>query len=938
MSRKSSSTARPKVSSASTPAASSVTGSTHKSSVLKSAFAPSQFQLNLFASVVQSFNSNQLRIHDTATGRLRCQHDSRPGSRITCLDWGFYGASFQEQRQTPSKKKRKRHPDSNEGAVVAYGTNSSEICFFSPAEGKIVGSLAGAHERGIRDYKFSPSEYKEGWSIGEDGKLVQWDLTTCQTTRFVHMFTFTASNEPKLTYGTRTISIPDSAVTALATPSVNPPHILCASSTPFAVTLESLQGFHLDRYDSFKNTIHSLVRSDDGPTGPTEYFLAADTERYLNIYDIPQKRLIRTLVAGSGVVALDISHSSKDFPSGSTQQILSAVTKDGKVELFIEPFELAKQLNGDLKSSRKNLARKASAHVQLVSSSNKRNQVSIFAASLQGPDLVVVSSEGGVDLSFQKIRWQDEGNGELLFDGVKQVVKVSSASTLNTATLNGVKDMGKTLVDESRAVVVNGTAGGPYSDAIEISSSEEDNEEDSADEVDVKGENSEEGLADSDVGSDEEMADADQGEDPEAEGEEMDDGAASEHESTAEAEEPTFGEMLASKHPNTISIADNLTQPDTRVSISGRDGIPSIPSGMSLGTVLTQSLRTNDQNLLEACLHTLDIDIVKNTIQRLDSSLAGILLSKLAERLASRPGRYGHLITWVQWTCIAHGGAIAAQPDVAAKVRTLYQVLTQRSRTLDNLLLLKGKLDMLDAQLSFRKQLAAQRQPRRDDQDEPNMIYIEGEDNWDSSEDDLDEDISRPLKKLAKGKGQAKATKRAIEDLIGDDESSDIEEPLALENGDLESDDEDDEDDEGEGAVINGHRHGLLDDEAEVFGAEDSDPDDEGDDHAESSSDEDSSSADDDEEGEDGEDEEDSEMDSFINDDSISFAEDEDDIHIPGDEDVDIEEEEDAVRSPEPVVKQTKQKKLKLQNTPPAPAATKQTSKDKKKSSKPRSS
>ncbi|KEF55318.1 uncharacterized protein A1O9_08972 [Exophiala aquamarina CBS 119918] len=907
MSRKSSSTARPKVFSAAAPAAPSVTASTHKSSVLKSAFAPSQFQLHLFASVVQSFDSNQLRIHDTTTGRLRCQHDSGPGSRVTSLDWGYYGTTYQEQKQTPSKKKRKRHQDSSEAAVVAYGTSSSEICFFSPAEGKIVGTLAGAHERGIKDFKFSPSEYKEGWSIGEDGKLVQWDLTTSQITR--------------------TISLPDSAVAVLATPSVKPPHILCASSTPFAVTLGSLQDFHLDRYDSFKNNIHSLVRSEDRPTELTEYFLAADTERYINIYDIPHKRLVRTLVAGSGVVAVELSHGSKDFPSGSTQQILSAVTKDGKVELFIEPFEVAKQLNGDLKSSRKNLAKKASAHVQLVNTSSEENQVPIVAASLQGPDLIFVSSEGGVDLSFQKIRWRDEGNGELLFDGVKQVVKVSSASTLNTATLNGVKDMGKSLVDESRAVVVNGTAGGPHSDAIEISSSEEDNEEDSADEVDVKDMNSE---ADSGDGSDEEMADADRGEALEAEDEEMHDGAASEHESTAE--EPTFGELLASKHPNTISIADNLTLPDTRISISGRDGVPIIPSGMSLGTVLTQSLRTNDQNLLEACLHTLDINIVKNTIQRLDSSLAGILLSKLAERLASRPGRYGHLITWVQWTCIAHGGAIAAQPDVAAKVRTLYQVLTQRSRTLDDLLLLKGKLDMLDAQLSFRKHLAAQRPPRRDGQDEPGMIYIEGDENWDSSSgDDLDEDVSRPVKKLANGRRQAKATKRGLEDLIGGDESSDVEEPLALENGDIDSDDEDEDEEDEEGFVINGQSHGLLDNEAEVSGAEVSDPDDEGDEGAESSSDE-GSSAD---EEEDEDDEEDSEMDSFINDDSISFAEDEDDIHISGDEDVDIEDEDkgDAAPFTDPVVKPAKHQR-RLQSSP---AATK-TSKDQMKSKSSRSS
>lgn len=911
MDRTSSSAAGSNRPSASATPASSLTASTQNSSVLKSAFAPSHFQLHLFASVVQSFDSNQLRIHDTATGRLRSQHESRPGSRITCLDWGHYGGANQEKRQTPSKKKRKRDHDPMEGAVVAYGTTSSDICLFSPAEGKIVGTLTGAHQRGVRDVKFSTTEREELWSIGEDGKLVLWNLANCQTMRLV--FCAPARRQLLTHSRVRIISIPDPAVAVLARPSITPPQILCASSTPFAVTLESPGDFHFEKYDSFKHPIHSLLPSKHGSSAPAEYFLAADSDRYMNIYNVPEKKLSRTLVAASGILAVDLSYSPKDASSIWNKQILAAVTKDGTVELFVEPFELAKQLNGDLKSSRKNLTKKATAHVRLVNS-QKRKPVAIIAASLQGPDLVFVSSEGGVGLSFQKIRWQDEGNGELLFDGVKEVIKVNSASTLNTATLNGVKDMGRSNVDESRTVVVNGVAGGPHADAIEIlSTDDDDDEEDSVDEADENDNTSNQDEGESDVDSDEDMVEANQGN--EAEDEEMNDGTASEHDSTAG--EPSFGEMLASRHPNEISIADNLAAGDTRISVGGRDGLPAIPSGMSLGTVLTQSLRTNDQNLLEACLHTLDISVVKNTIQRLDSSLAGVLLSKLAERLATRPGRYGNLITWVQWTCVAHGGAIAAQPDVAAKVRTLYQVLTQRSKTLDSLLLLKGKLDMLDAQLSFRKQLAAQRPPRRDGQDEPGMIYIEGEDNWESSDDeDLDEDITaRPVKKLARGRGQAKTTKRALEDLIGDDESSDNDNLLALENGDIDSDDEDEEesDDDNDGRlVLNRRKHDLVDDEAE-----ESDPDDEGNEGfgAESSSDDDSS-LNDDEEVEEDDDEEDSEMDDFINDDAISFAEDEDDIHIPGDEDEDLEV---TAPSPEPeaVVKAAKQKKSSSASTAP---------------------
>lgn len=186
MGRKSSSSAVAKTSSA--PSVSAGTASSQKSSVLRSAFAPSNFQLHLFASVIQNFDSHLLRIHDTDNGRLRCQHETRHAEEITCLDWGYYGLAFREQRQSASKKKRKREQDNLTGAVIAYGTSNSEIHMFSPSEGKIVGTLSGVHEKGIKDFKFSPTDYLEAWSIGGDGKLVQWDLSTNQAKRLVSLW------------------------------------------------------------------------------------------------------------------------------------------------------------------------------------------------------------------------------------------------------------------------------------------------------------------------------------------------------------------------------------------------------------------------------------------------------------------------------------------------------------------------------------------------------------------------------------------------------------------------------------------------------------------------------------------------------------------------------------------------------------------------------
>lgn len=64
-----------------------------------------------------------------------------------------------------------------EDVVLAFGTSNSEISMFSPARAKIVGVLKGAHTQGIRDFKFTDGgRSQEGWSIGGEGKLIQWNL------------------------------------------------------------------------------------------------------------------------------------------------------------------------------------------------------------------------------------------------------------------------------------------------------------------------------------------------------------------------------------------------------------------------------------------------------------------------------------------------------------------------------------------------------------------------------------------------------------------------------------------------------------------------------------------------------------------------------------------------------------------------------------------
>lgn len=183
-----------KVSSAAAPATTSTTQTAQKSSVLRSRFAPSYFQLSLFASVVQGLDGQRLRIHDTISGRLHCEHAIAPRVTVNCLDWGRGGRNCKDDEHLQTEKRRKRNADFNgvdlasRNVMVALGTSDSKIHLFSPSESKLIAVLEGNHTHGIRDFRFSDGEHRAlGWSLGGDGKIIQWDLRKWKSIRFATM-------------------------------------------------------------------------------------------------------------------------------------------------------------------------------------------------------------------------------------------------------------------------------------------------------------------------------------------------------------------------------------------------------------------------------------------------------------------------------------------------------------------------------------------------------------------------------------------------------------------------------------------------------------------------------------------------------------------------------------------------------------------------------
>ena len=480
-----------------------------------------------------------------------------------------------------------------------------------------------------------------------------------------------------------------------------------------------------------KDSIHSLLVSpkQDIDSDTSTLLTAAQSSRYINVYDTRSASLVGSLVADDDIDRLILQEEGPYEGQEQLEPLLAAVSKDGKLSIFESPFsgwKVAGSRKEDLKMRSKRLARKPQAWTHVVRPDDPAKAIPILNASFQHTDLVLALAQGSVDLSFERVSWCDESGR---FSLPQSIVRTKTKGlAVDAGENNGVKNLSNTHINESQAIMAQGsdmhdedTVNGKQ-EVIEISSAEDESEESDSDEEDSGAE--ERPAVNGFQHEEEKMIDSQE------ENTNRKDQAQDE-----EDEEPSFGDQLRAKSIGTVDVSAAL--PDiTQKSMVPVSGKADVSTNLSLGTVLSQSLRTNDNSLLETCLQVQDLQIVRATIERLGSDLAITLLQKLAERLHNRPGRAGSLLVWIQWTLVAHGGYLSARPDAVKKLTSLHNVVRERARSLQPLLSLKGKLDMLEAQINLRKSL------RRDQESTSGqgkswapLVYVEGQEDSGSDSD-----------------------------------------------------------------------------------------------------------------------------------------------------------------------------------------------------------
>ncbi|GAB1744312.1 hypothetical protein NU219Hw_g1459t1 [Hortaea werneckii] len=383
---------------------------------------------------------------------------------------------------------------------------------------------------------------------------------------------------------------------------------------------------------------------------------------------------------------------------------------------------------------------------------------------------------------------------------------------LDARPTNGVPKNKSSRVDESHALVAPDAAeddkdsavNGEPQEVIDISSGEESSSDDEEVEDRARGKvalvnGHKASLQDAELGAT----------DDRMEGVEGTTGA-NPDEAEEEQGEPSFADMLRARHPDTIDVQASFGAPAERSALvpANENRAIAAPSATSLGTVLTQALKTNDKDLLESCFQVTELASIRSTIQRLQSHQASVLLQRLAERIHKRPGRTSNLMAWVQWTLVTHGGYLATQPEVMKRIRSLSQVVRERASGLQPLLHLKGKLDLLSAQLELRRNMQGAARRRADDEDDEDaVLYIEGQDDdWSDDDDDAEMEDSADRKLLKPSASKRKTMKGTPKSMAteADDESDE-----GMPNGVTQESDEESENEDG------GDGQGMFDDEAE---------------------------------------------------------------------------------------------------------------------------
>jgi len=186
-----------------------------------------------------------------------------------------------------------------------------------------------------------------------------------------------------------------------------------------------------------------------------------------------------------------------------------------------------------------------------------------------------------------------------------------------------------------------------------------------------------------------------------------------------EREELTFGERLTA-----------VAAPNKRLAVKTSRHNRGKPNALSVTQMLSQGLHSDDDRLIDTVLFKANKEsIINHTIKRLPTNYVLTLINKIILRIEKNPARGYELTTWLRVLMSIHMTYLLSLPNLMKSLRGLYQNLESRTKMYPKLSKLHGRLDLLIAHMSARKQFVIS----TEDINESAVVF---EDKDESEEDD----------------------------------------------------------------------------------------------------------------------------------------------------------------------------------------------------------
>lgn len=178
--------------------------------------------------------------------------------------------------------------------------------------------------------------------------------------------------------------------------------------------------------------------------------------------------------------------------------------------------------------------------------------------------------------------------------------------------------------------------------------------------------------------------------------------------------EPKFTDFVLEGNSEDVTVDINYEEKNNDIVEQKRNGI-AVPQSIQIRNISVKELyeklysslnSEHDQETLDLCNTNDNEENIKDTVKmfsKVDDHCLLKLFDIISFHVSSNPSKNSSLAVWLKWILLIHGRFIAEFPNQNENLRRLSEGLSDGMKLMPRLLTLKGRLQLLQTQISIRK-------------------------------------------------------------------------------------------------------------------------------------------------------------------------------------------------------------------------------------------